>query len=299
MLLLGRFLNTAKYGWFYFLNTHFIIKVGANGYASTTSSHVTPTLLSHTSSFHPAAPKNCSASPQISFKKVIVFGETNLPAKLKKKALFKRKRKGCPANANWLWHWLSALWPKQQAFSPSHSGRAAKNRASCAQCPFERKKETWKNSHYLWARKISFLHSQAMLCGAEVNEKRARLVSTACSTPTRWLPAPWRHFFSSLLPQPPPTILKWLCMSHTPTSKHKAPRISLFHAQAIPSITFLFSRDYKNLGCRHKGHTSVHAPTPRQIVWNASGTSTAGKYVPDAGMLHGWGIKNKHLCHPD
>lgn len=68
--------------------------------------------------------------------------------------------------------------------------------------------------------------------------------------PTRWLPAPWRHFFSSLLPPPPPTILKRLCMSHTPTSKHKAPCISLFHAhpsrfyfQEVTRIWGLHTRD--------------------------------------------------------
>lgn len=147
--------------------------------------------------------------------------------------------------------------------SPPHTvGELPRTEHPAHNALLKEKKETWKNSRYLWARKISFLHRQARLCGAEVNEKRGRLASTACSTPTPWLPAPWRHFFSSLLPQPPPTILKWLCMSHTPTSKHKASCISLFHAQAIPSITFLFSRDYKNLGCRHKAHTSVHAPTP-------------------------------------
>lgn len=52
------FLSTAKFDCFYFLNTHFITKVGANGYASTTSSHGTPTLLSHTGNFQPATP-NC------------------------------------------------------------------------------------------------------------------------------------------------------------------------------------------------------------------------------------------------
>lgn len=82
MLLLGPFLSPAKYACFYFLNTHFMIKVGVNGHASTTSSHITPTLLSHTSKLSSISLellyKEKSASPQISFKKekVIVFGET-------------------------------------------------------------------------------------------------------------------------------------------------------------------------------------------------------------------------------
>lgn len=163
--------------------------------------------------------------------------------------------------------------------------------------PFWKKERNLKKKNLLLPRsKEKLLCAQA---GRAAEQRWMRGWWGWLAAHPRCLPAPWRHFFSSLLPPPPPTILKWLCMSHTPTSKHKAPCISLFHARAIPSITFLFSRDYKNLGLTHKGHTSVHAPTPRPVVWNASCTSIAAKSVPNAGMLHGWGVKNNPLCHSD
>lgn len=144
MLLLDPFQSTAKYACF-LSNTHFTIKVRADGYVFTMSSFVTPTPLSRTSSSHQPAP-NCPPKgslllPRHVLRKTMSSHWRNTIYLLKIKASLKRKRKGCPANANWPWRWLSAARPKAVSFLPSHHGWADKNRASCAQCPLEERQK--------------------------------------------------------------------------------------------------------------------------------------------------------------